>query len=131
MSDNEIRKILAVRLRECRENAGLTIKDVGDSLGKSEKTISAWEHERGQPDADMLFKLCELYNIHDIGIFYGKSIEHVTKLACAFDTLTPDEDELVHLYRSVIEEGQRHILATARLVSGNPAMQKGAVAPAT
>ncbi len=37
---------------------------------------------------------------------------------------TPNEDELIRLYRSVNEDGKNHILYTARLVAGNPTMQK-------
>ena len=39
-------------------------------------------------------------------------------------TATPGEDELVRLYRSVNEDGKNHILYTARLVAGDPAMKK-------
>lgn len=115
MSEQEIRKTLAIKLKEYRELNGLTIKEVGDYIGKSEKTVSAWEHERGQPDADMLFSLCTLYHITNIGVFYGMS---------ASSPLSPDETELIGLYRSVIPVGQEHIISTARLVAGNPDMQK-------
>ena len=120
MSEQEIRKILAAKLKEYRELNGLTIKEVGDYIGKSEKTVSAWEHERGQPDADMLFTLCALYHIDNIGVFYGadSSTSHTP--------ITPDETELLGLYRSVIPVGQEHIMSTARMVAGNPDMQKDA-----
>ena len=135
MSENEIRLILAARLKECREKAGFTINEVGVAIGKSEKTISAWEHGRGQPDADMLFKLCDLYGIHDIGIFYGKSVvdtsHGVSRLPSPASVLTPDESELLRLYRCVNEDGQCHILETAKLVAGNPAMKKGSIERAT
>ena len=54
LSEQEIRRILAAKLKEYRERSGLTIQEAGDAIGKSSKTISAWEHGRGQPDADML-----------------------------------------------------------------------------
>jgi repressor LexA len=59
----DMRKTLAEKLRLFRENSGLTAKAVGEAIGKSEKTISAREHGRGQPDADKLIELCSLYNV--------------------------------------------------------------------
>lgn len=37
---------------------------------------------------------------------------------------SPDETELLGLYRAVIPVGQEHIMSTARMVAGNPDMQK-------
>lgn len=34
------------------------------------------------------------------------------------------ESELVRLYRSMNDEGRNHLLSTARLIAGNPAMKK-------
>lgn len=129
MGENEIRLLLAARLKEYREIAGLTIRDVGDAIGKSEKTVSAWEHGRGQPDADMLFKLCDLYGISDIGIFYGRTSKPNITDICSVSRsdLSASESELLTLYRSVSEVGQEHILSTARLVAGNPGMKKDAL----
>ena len=126
MSEQEIRKLLAIRLKECREKSGLTIRDVGDAIGKSEKTISAWEHGRGQPDADMLFKLCRLYNIRNINIFYGMDSDSQDAGASdeKYVLRSQEERELILNFRSVNDEGKRHILETARLVAGNPDMQK-------
>ncbi len=35
-------------------------------VGKSGKTVNAWENNRGQPDAEILMKLCDIYNVGDI-----------------------------------------------------------------
>ena len=124
MSDNEIRKILASKLKEYREKAGFSIKEVGLAIGKSEKTISAWEHERGQPDADMLFILYKLYKIDNISVFYGLSTEK--------NCLNSDEEELLALYRSFNSEGRMLALGNMRALSGNPDLQKDAhIAKAT
>ena len=71
MSQQEVRQLLAIKMKEFRERAGFTVKEAGDALGKSEKTISAWEHGRGQPDADKLLEMCKLYRINDMNVFYG------------------------------------------------------------
>lgn len=57
-----VREVMAKRLKNLREAAGLTAQEVGDKVGKSAKTIYAWENGRGQPDADLLIKLSKIYN---------------------------------------------------------------------
>lgn len=60
------REIIAKSLKRLREQSGLTADQVGALVGKSGKTVNAWENNRGQPDAEMLMKLCDIYNVGDI-----------------------------------------------------------------
>ncbi len=60
------RKEVAAALKRLREKSGLTANEVGALVGKSGKTVNAWENNRGQPDAEMLMKLCDIYNVKDI-----------------------------------------------------------------
>ena len=60
------REIIAKSLKRLREQSGLTADQVGALVGKSGKTVNAWENNRGQPDAEMLMKLCDIYNVSDI-----------------------------------------------------------------
>lgn len=130
VNQKEIRKILATRLREFRTAAGLTAKEVGEKVGKSEKTVSAWEHGRGQPDADMLFTLCNLYGIRSFDKFYslGPVVmnEKITAdlpvdLPDYFDSqivtsdgLLPDEQELLTLYRGADDRAREDAIDTLR-----------------
>ena len=118
MSEQEIRRILSIKLRECREKAGLTAREAGSAIGKSEKTISAWEHGRGQPDADMLFALCKLYGIEDISVFYGMHNDA--------RSITAEEMSLLQFFRSLNGPGRKLLLSTAESFAGTPDMQKEA-----
>lgn len=60
------RETIARVLRRLRLQSGLTANEVGAMIGKSGKTVNAWENNRGQPDADMLMNLCDIYNVKDI-----------------------------------------------------------------
>lgn len=60
------RKDIAAALKRLREGSGLTANEVGALVGKSGKTVNAWENNRGQPDAEMLMKLCDIYHVKDI-----------------------------------------------------------------
>lgn len=70
--------------------------EVGEKIGKSGKTVSGWENGRGQPDAEMLLKLCELYQVPSIGVFFGETVAG----------LTEEEASLVRLYRSLSDTGR-------------------------
>lgn len=111
MKEQEIRKSLAGKLREFRIRAGLTTQEVGERIGKSAKTVSGWEHERGQPDADMLFQLCELYQVESIAEFYPDDSQ------AQQDTLSKNEKELVSVYRTLSLKEQEWLLYTAHAYS--------------
>ncbi len=62
MSRHEI----AAALKRLRAKSGLKADEVGALLGKSGKTVNAWENGRGQPDADALIALSDIYGVEDI-----------------------------------------------------------------
>jgi len=117
MNRTNIRILLAARLREYRIKSGMTAKEVGEKVGKSEKTVSAWEHGRGQPDADMLFELCNLYGISSFDVFYNPdSVD---------PAIDPEEHHLLTTYRSLNPRGRQAVLSYVEVVAGNPDMKKG------
>lgn len=67
---DSVRMQIASKLKSFRKEAGLNVDQVGAKLGKSGKTISAWEVGRGQPDGDQLIILCRLFG-KKISDFYG------------------------------------------------------------
>lgn len=99
-----VRTTLAAKLKEYRTRAGLTINEAGEKIGKSGKTVSAWECGRGQPDADMLLTLCEIYGVGSIAEFYGEQQP-------AF-SLSADEMRLLAAYRELNQQGKDYILQT-------------------
>ncbi|MBQ5440395.1 MAG: helix-turn-helix domain-containing protein [Clostridia bacterium] len=60
------REYIASVLKRLREASGLTADQVGEMVGKSGKTVNAWENNRGQPDAEILMLLCEIYGVEDV-----------------------------------------------------------------
>lgn len=48
------KKYIAAALKRLRERTGMKSDDVGAMIGKSGKTVNAWENGRGQPDAETL-----------------------------------------------------------------------------
>ena len=54
---------LGERLRNAREDANLRQTDVMSKTGISNKTLSNWETDRSQPDAEQLVLLAKLYGV--------------------------------------------------------------------
>lgn len=51
------------KLRELREEKGLTQKELGDILGYAQRTISGWESGLSEPNIDTLKKIAYFFNI--------------------------------------------------------------------
>lgn len=85
------RESIAKVLKRLREQSGLTADQVGAMVGKSGKTVNAWENNRGQPDAEILMQLCSIYNVEDIlAEFRDESSNAVDFLSQ--NTKTPDHE---------------------------------------
>lgn len=100
----ETRARIADRLKFFREKKGLSIREAGALVGKSNQTISAWEQGRGQPDAETFLVLCDVYGVDNVAEFYGQTT----------NGLSPDENELVTIYQGMNEEGRDRLLQYAR-----------------
>ena len=88
------RETIANALKRLRDKSGLTADEVGTLIGKSGKTVNAWENNRGQPDADMLMKLCQIYKVDNIlKEFSGENSE-------ALIALNDHEKVLILAYRA-------------------------------
>lgn len=99
-----VREQLAARLKFFREKVGMTIYEVGEKIGKSGKTVSAWENGRGQPDADMLLTLCDIYKIESIAALYGEADS-------ALSQLSSDELYIIKVFLTFNAEGQEKVLS--------------------
>lgn len=102
-----IREQIAQNIKRFRLDNRMNVDEVGAAIGKSGKTVSAWEVGRGQPDADTMIQLCRLFSV-DISDFYGiKTGEQPAKA----------EADLIDLYRSMNQDGQRVLLAIAETLA--------------
>ena len=103
-------KFIAERIRELRKERGLDAEKFGEKVGRSGKTVSAWETGRNTPSAEMLINICRVYSV-DIDYFYP---DDVTKTKNGTISTFSDEEELVEIYRSLNSDGKNHLLVYAR-----------------
>ena len=101
-------RYIADRIRRLRKNAGMTVEAVGAGVGRSGKTISAWETGRNVPSADMLIEICRFFGVN-IDYFYPPEVTESRQ-----DDLTDDERELLGLYRSMDASGREMALCAVR-----------------
>lgn len=100
-----VRRCIAENIKKFRNGKGLSVDDVGAVVGKSGKTVSAWEVGHGQPDADAMIKLCRLFGV-DIADFYGENSD--------LAPISTDERVLVDAYRDLTAPHKKVLLAVAR-----------------
>lgn len=100
-----MKKIFSEALKELRIRAGYSQKEVYEMFNIRQSTFSAWETGRAEPSAEMLLKLCKLYNVSDVFSAFGydgynedgsiqlnlKEIEHIEK----YRALDPHGQETV------------------------------------
>lgn len=104
-----LRSVLPDRLRDYRKRSGLTVNAVGEMIGKSGKTVSAWERGHGQPDADLLLKLCEIYHVGSISELVGDPRPT--------GQLDAQEQRLLSIFRELEQPEKEYLLKTAELVA--------------
>lgn len=100
-----IAKLVGQRLRSAREDKGLTQEDLADALGISKSQISHFERGANLLTIEHLKKLPRILG-RPVNYFLGES---------SSSRLTPDEDELVSLYRQVPDDLKALCMETAKL----------------
>ena len=97
------RQYIAATLKRLREAVGLTADEVGEKIGKSGKTVNAWENNRGQPDAEVLIALCDIYKVDNIlAEFDEENVLHNKSSIL----LTDHENKVILSYRKQPESVQ-------------------------
>lgn len=112
------REYMAKKLREFRSASGMSVDAVGEQIGKSGKTISAWEVGRGQPDADKLVELCRLYKVK-ISDFYTSEVSQS-------EPTRDDETRLLKAYRTLNASGRDKVIGYAEDLADLPKYRESA-----
>ncbi len=96
------REYIANTLKRLREATGLKADEVGEMIGKSGKTVNAWENGRGQPDAEILIKLCNIYKVDNLLAEFDD--EDILKKQNVFSDI---EQRIIKKYRALDEHGKK------------------------
>lgn len=93
------KEAIAATLKKLREQSKLTADEVGAKIGKSGKTVNAWENGRGQPDADILIQLCKIYKVNNILAEFNSSLKNSYML-------DHSEQNVINKYRQLDERAK-------------------------
>ncbi len=104
-----------LNIRARREAAGMTQQELAKAAGKSFRTIQSWERDLSFPNAEMVWKLCEIFKV-DPNELLGWYDEHPRQEAPA--SLPPEESELMRNYRACSPQWRHTISMTARAAAG-------------
>lgn len=103
----EKKTYLAKRLRAARKIAGLSLAEAGDAVGKSSKTISAYEAAINEPSMETMIRLCRAYGV-EVSYFFPPVHSNINR---------DDAALLRDYYELASDYGQELILELARMVS--------------
>lgn len=88
------------RLREAREQKGLTRRELANKLGVTISAIGNYETGVSSPKEDILLKIFNVLSIEPNYLFKDSFIK---------SDITPDEAEIIKSYRSLNKEGQEKV----------------------
>jgi len=101
---------IAKALKNTRNKANMTCKEVAAIIGNSEKTVSAWENALGQPDIGTLLKLCEIYKVSGVDEMLGHRPDENL-----LNALRQEEKDLINLYRELTINSKQIVMSVAQL----------------
>lgn len=93
---------LGERLRELRENLGLTQTYVAKKIKISNKVLSNYENDISSPDLETFKTLCSFYKTSS-DIFLGLSFKEVTP---SNNNITDEEKKILAYYNRLNEENK-------------------------
>ncbi len=104
----------ALRLRTLRKKHGMTQGDVADRLNMHRTTYTKYETDKTHVDQVYLVALAELFHV-TTDYLLGKEGEPVSLLENSNEvTVTPQEAELIALFRRLTPEQQMAMLLNGR-----------------
>ena len=103
---------MSKRFKEFRENAGLTQKQLAGLIGKSHVTVQSYEKGTSYPNADTVWRMCEVYKT-DPNDLLGWYIDH-PRARPQPERLDPEHESLIADYDACTPERRERIALDAR-----------------
>lgn len=102
------------RIKVLRKDRGMSQAVLADILGVTRSTVSMWEIDKSEPDADMFVRIADLFGVSTDDVLGRVVSADVQKeKPVPKDELSDDERELLRLFRQLNAEAQARLLDTA------------------
>ncbi len=103
------------RIRESREQAGLSQTELSRLLGVTRSACSQWESPNGTaPRRERLLELASLLDVSFAWLMTGNGNNKDDTVAAPLNSLTPDQAELLQSYRQLSPRKRLALLAFLR-----------------
>ena len=101
--------VIIVRLKELRNERGLSQQKLADAIGTNQQSIHRYEHENHEPDIQTLKTLADFF---DTSIDYLVGNTYIRYKAESIDQngLTEDETLLIEKYRKLTVHARRSVI---------------------
>lgn len=96
-------------LKDLRKASGMTQREVASLFGIKPRTYQNYENGVTSPDMDTAARFAQ---------YFGCTIGELFDLNEGVEDYSPNERNLIDLYRSMNQDGQRTLLAIAETLSG-------------
>lgn len=104
------------KIKQLREELGLTLEEVGNIVGVGKSTVRKWETgDIANMRRDKIAKLAVALHTTPAYLLGYEEVEKTADLKV--DGLSPKENKLLNLYRGVNPDGQRYILKQAEFAN--------------
>lgn len=107
----ELAHTIGIRLRNAREDAGLTHQEVAERIGLTAAGYGHYERGKRLPPVDQLIKLSEVL---------GRSINYLLDMPATKSDLSADEEEMVRYFRAIHEPRIRESLLLMARAAAHP-----------
>ena len=108
-----------IRIKDLRKERNITQSDLAKILNVTQDSISLWEKNKRVPDTQYIIQLADYFEV-SVDYLLGRSDDfgNVTvTTASSSAVLTPDEQELLELYKKLPKTRQKTVLDTIRYMS--------------
>lgn len=125
------REQIAEVLKQYRISRGLSVQQVCDWLASKghnvkQKTLYSYESGHRQPDADVLMRLCELYEVENILEAFGYGANDFTLGKEAVNRITGKQKRLLDVCDLLDDEGLSKVIEYAEDLASSGKYKKGA-----
>jgi transcriptional regulator with XRE-family HTH domain len=106
------------RLKELRKQRRITQVELADAIGVERSSIGKYEgNSHVMPSDDVKLRIAQ---------FFGVSVDYLldNETPMALPRLTPDEQRLLDIFRSLNAQGQTSLMITAESFAANPSLQQ-------
>lgn len=105
MSDDRIKDNISANIAYYRKKAKITQAQLANALNIKSTTVSTWERGASLPDAETLFKICDVLGV-SLAMIYGTD----TSAGLSSFSVSSIEKEIILAYRQADEIGRAMVL---------------------